>query len=105
MVLRVGHPDSAAGICRRVSGTVQFSYAQVGQKVPRWPVDAQPVTYCVRDVSRSIPSDGNAFRLLVQGRVVGQETNMTEDEVRALGWYLVREADTLHTGGRNHVEI
>ncbi len=59
----------------------------------------------VGDLDITLVPRGNAFRLLVQGRVVGQETNVSEHEARALGWYLVREADTLHTGGRNHVEI
>ena len=30
---------------------------------------------------------------------------LTDGEVRALGWSLVREADKIHTGGGNHVEI
>ncbi len=59
----------------------------------------------VGDLDIELVPHGKTLMLKIRLGIQEFATCVTEDQVRALGWSLVREADTLHTGGRNHVEI
>ena len=56
----------------------------------------------VGDLDITLVPRGHAFRLLVQGRIVGQETNATADEVRALAGYFHHTVDKEERHARAH---
>ncbi len=58
----------------------------------------------IGDLDIELVPHGKTLMLKIRLGIQEFATCVTEDQVRALGWSLVREADK-HTGGGNHVEI